>query len=96
MILKKCWINNAHISAHHYLWVSNGHRMKLTALIFKSATQSEKNTGKILIWSGDIPITLATHQDNSGYLKRMRPGRFDPDQWVAEHPVTPRIPTTSL
>ncbi len=42
------------------------------------------------------PITQDSHYDNSGYLKRMRPGRFDPDQWVAEHPVTPRIPTTSL
>ncbi|MCC7516729.1 MAG: hypothetical protein IT470_05240 [Pseudomonadales bacterium] len=42
------------------------------------------------------PITLATHADNSGYLKRMRPGRFDPDQWVAEHPVTARIPSPTI
>ncbi|HQQ63397.1 MAG TPA: radical SAM protein [Pseudomonadales bacterium] len=37
------------------------------------------------------PITLETHQDNSGYLKRMRPGRYDPDQWVAEHHVEPAV-----
>ncbi len=42
------------------------------------------------------PITLATHADNSGYLKRMRPGRFDPDQWVQEHWITPKIPAASL
>jgi DNA repair photolyase len=33
------------------------------------------------------PITRASHSDNGGYLKKMRPGRFDPDQWVAENPV---------
>lgn len=37
------------------------------------------------------PITLETHADNSGYLKRMRPGRYDPDQWVAEHFITPAV-----
>jgi DNA repair photolyase len=35
------------------------------------------------------PITLETHADRSGYLKKMRPGRYDPDQWVSEHPVIP-------
>jgi DNA repair photolyase len=40
-----------------------------------------------------LPITRETHADNSGYLKKLRPGKFDPDQWVEEHFVTPRIPT---
>lgn len=44
-----------------------------------------------------FPITSETHTDNTGYLKRMRPGRYDPDQWVAEHPVAcaERIASTS-
>lgn len=33
------------------------------------------------------PITQASHKDSSGYMKRIRPGRFDPDQWVADNPV---------
>lgn len=37
------------------------------------------------------PITRETHADNSGYLKRMRPGRYDPDQWVAEHFIEPAV-----
>jgi DNA repair photolyase len=41
------------------------------------------------------PITRETHADNSGYLKRMRPGRYDPDQWVAEHHIEPRLPVST-
>lgn len=39
-----------------------------------------------------LPITKETHADNSGYLKKLRPGKFDPDQWVAEHFIEPRLP----
>lgn len=32
-----------------------------------------------------LPIARAAHPSNSAFMKRMRPGRFDPDQWVAEN-----------